>query len=207
LLTRVDADAFEYGEISSEKWHLAKAMSEARDRYYRWTLGQSELERQYEVDVDEWEDDNRVLSWLVASMPFDYVSFKKLKRIVRCIYDRLRTEELPKMVEGHLALIKSVLRDKVVGFIQEQVDKQTEAAFRQLYDQGRLVFYLECAECRFQIPETITINQPAGSFIVTGNRFRNRCSIMSRMKLTTSTSARRPSLSIETKTSCGGIEI
>jgi type III restriction enzyme len=158
LLAAVDADAFQYGEISSEKWHLAKAVGEARDRYYRWTLGQSELERQYETELDQWEDDARVLNWLVASLPFDYLSFKKLRRIVRRIYDRLRTEELPHIVEGQLDLIKSVVRDKVARFIQEQVDKQTEAAFRRLFDEGRLVFYLECAECRIQIPQSITIS-------------------------------------------------
>jgi type III restriction enzyme len=158
LLSQVDADTFAYGEISGEKWHLANAMAEARDRYYRWTLGQTELERQYETDVDQWEDDSRVLNWLVASLPFDYLSFKKLRRIVRRIYDRLRTEELPRMVEGHLALIKTVLRDKIARFVQEQVDKHTEIAFRHLFDEGRVVFYLECAECRFQIPDTVTIN-------------------------------------------------
>jgi type III restriction enzyme len=157
LLSEVDADAFQYGEISGEKWHLARAAAEARDRYYRWTLGQSELERQYESDVDQWEDDARVLNWLVASLPFDYLSFKKLRRIVRRIYDRLRNEELPESVNGRLALIKTVVRDKVARFIQEQVDKQTEAVFRRLFTEGRMVFYLECTECRFQIPETVQI--------------------------------------------------
>ena len=102
LLAHVDVDAFEYSEVSSEKWHLAKAAAEARDRYYRWTLGQSELERQHEIEVDEWETDKQVLSWLTASLPFDYISFKKLRRIVLNIYDRLRAAELPHMVEGRL---------------------------------------------------------------------------------------------------------
>jgi hypothetical protein len=158
LLTHIDVDAFEYGEISSEKWHLAKAAAEARDRYYRWTLGQSELERQYESDVDQWETDSQVLSWLSASLPFEYISFKKLRHIVRHVYDRLRAAELPHMVEGRLALIKTVVRDKIAEFVQEQMDKQTEAAFRRLFDDGRLVFYLECAECRFPIPDSVTIN-------------------------------------------------
>ena len=157
LLTKVDADAFQYSEISGERWHLAKAVIESRDRYYRWTLGQSELEKQFESEVDQWEDDARVLNWLVASLPFDYLSFKKLRRIVHRIYERVRSEELPESVTGHLALIKTVLRDKIARFIQEQVDKQTEAVFRELFNEGQIVFYLECAECRFQIPETVTI--------------------------------------------------
>ena len=98
-----------------------------------------------------------MLNWLVASLPFDYLSFKKLRRIVHRIYERVRSEELPESVTGHLALIKTVLRDKIARFIQEQVDKQTEAVFRELFNEGQIVFYLECAECRFQIPETVTI--------------------------------------------------
>lgn len=155
LLNRVDVDSFQYGEISSEKWHLAKAATDAKDRYYRWTLGQSDLERQHETEIDPWETDAQVLSWLTASLPFDYISFKKLRRIVLKIYDRLSREEF--LVKDRLALIKTVLRDKIASFVQEQVDKQTKAAFNRLFDDGQLVFYLECAECRFPIPESITI--------------------------------------------------
>ena len=158
LLSQVDVDTFEYDEVSGEKWHLAEAVREARDRFYRWTLGQSELERQHESEVDQWEEDSRILAWLATSLPFDYLSFKKLRRIVGRLYDRLRQAELPNTVEGRLALIKTVLRDKVARFIQEQVDKQTEAAFRNLFNEGRLRFYLECAECRFPIPDCITVN-------------------------------------------------
>lgn len=158
LMAHVDVDQFEYGEVSSEKWHLAQAVKEAKDRFYRWTLGQTELERERETEVDLWEEDAQVLNWLVASLPFDSLSFKKLRRIVQHIYDRLRDAELPHMVEGRLALIKTILRDKVARFVEEQIDKQTEAAFRALFDDGRLQFYLECAECRFPIPDCIRIN-------------------------------------------------
>ena len=157
LLAEVDIDEFQYGEISSEKWHLVKAIKEARDRYYRWTLGQEDLQRQQEAEIDQWEDDARVLNWLVASMPFDHVSFKKLRHIILKIYERIRTTELPGMVEGRLALIKTVVRDKIVRFIEEQIDKQTETAFRRLFEEGRLLFYLECAECRFPIPESVSL--------------------------------------------------
>ena len=157
LLAELDVDTFQYDEISSERWHLAKVANEAKDRFYKWTLGQSELERQHESDLDQWEDDERVLNWLVASLPFDCISFKKLRRVVARIYDRLRAAELPHMVEGRLALIKTAVRDKVASFIQEQVDKQTEVVFRRLFEEGRLVFYLECAACRFPIPNRVAI--------------------------------------------------
>ncbi|MCB9866685.1 MAG: hypothetical protein H6816_08650 [Phycisphaerales bacterium] len=157
LLARVDVDAFEYGEISSEKWHLAEVSAKANDRYYRWTLGQTELERDREVEIDQWEDDTRVLNWLIASLPYDHLSFKQLRRIVHHIFGRIHAAELEHTVDGRLALIKTELRDRVVRFIDEQLDKQTHAAFNKLHDQGRLKFYLECAQCRFPIPDTISI--------------------------------------------------
>lgn len=62
------------------------------------------------------------------------------------------------MVEGRLALVKFVVRDHIQRFIQEQLDLQTEAAFEKLFKAGRISFYLECAECRFEIPASFTIH-------------------------------------------------
>jgi len=157
LLAAVDLDHFQYQEISSDRWHLTKAIKESRDRFYRFTLGQTELENQYEKVTEEWEDDEQVLAWIVASLPFDHLSFKALRRIVHHVYRRLVDSHLAGSVEGNLALVKTVVRDKIALFIQEQLDQQTEAAFRELYVSGRLLFYLECAECRFQIPDKIKI--------------------------------------------------
>jgi type III restriction enzyme len=50
-----------------------------------------------------------------------------------------------------------VVRDHVERFIQEELDRLTEAAFRDLHAEQRLQFYLECAHCRFEIPEQIQI--------------------------------------------------
>ena len=157
LLSEVDVEKFEYHEISSEKWHLAKAAKEARDRYYRWTLGQEELERQHEEEFETWEEDRLVLNWLVASLPFEHFSFKKLRRIVQNIHEQLKKAELPPFLDGRLALIKTVLRDKVAHFIEEQEKKQTEQAFRKLFEQGKLVFYLECRQCTFPVPDSVQI--------------------------------------------------
>lgn len=154
LVSQVDIDAFEYAEVSTEKWHLAHAVKEARDRYYTWTLGQEDLQRQREGELDLEESDEQVMRWLTASLPFDYLSFKQLSRIVRKICEQLLQAE---MVRDKLALVKTTVRDKTEAFVQEQVDKQTEAAFRSLHTAGRLQFYLECAECRFEIPSNITV--------------------------------------------------
>ncbi len=49
-------------------------------------------------------------------------------------------------------------RDHIERWVQEQVDKQTEAALKSLFEKKKLVFYLEfCAECRFEIPSELTV--------------------------------------------------
>jgi len=153
LVSRVDVDQFEYANIN---WPLADAMSEAKDRFYRISLG-TEIMRQYETEADFWEPDEQVQAWIVASLRFDYLSHKQLRRIVRRIHDRLCACELSSMVKDRLALVKFVVRDHIERWLQEQVDKQTEAAFGKLFDMGRIQFYLECAECRFEIPASITV--------------------------------------------------
>ena len=60
-------------------------------------------------------------------------------------------------MKDRLALVKFVVRDHVRRFIQEQIDFHTEAAFKKLFEAGRLKFYLECAQCRFEIPPEFTL--------------------------------------------------
>jgi len=155
LISQVDVAAFQYEEVSNDSWHLAEAIAQAKDRYYRYTFGQDDLERFHERDPDLQETDEQVRAWLTASLDFNFLSFKRLRDIVERIYERLCTHE---MVKGKLAFVKSIVRDRTEAFVQEQVDRQTEAAFRRLYDEGRLRFYLECAQCRFEIPECITVH-------------------------------------------------
>jgi type III restriction enzyme len=153
LMGHVDVMEFAYGAIN---WPLAEAMKEAKDRFYRITLGQ-DISREYETEADWWETDEQVLAWLVASLPFDYLSHKQLGAVVRRVYQRLCKAELSGMVRDRLALVKFVVRDHVERFIQEQLDLQTEQAFAELHNRGKLLFYLECAECRFEIPNSIQI--------------------------------------------------
>jgi type III restriction enzyme len=75
--------------------------------------------------------------------------------VVRKVYERLLETELT--LKSRLGLVKFVVRDKIQSYIQEQLDLQTEAAFAALHASGKLKFYLECAECRFEIPASITV--------------------------------------------------
>ena len=151
LLSRVDVADFSYGNVD---WHLADALREAKDRFYTITLGQG-LTPERETEAQLWERDAQVLAWMAASLSFDYLSHKQIARVVRGAYERLIDREL--VLNGRLALVKFVVRDKLTDFIHSNVDRQTEAAFGKLYDSGRLKFYLECAECRFLVPPEIEV--------------------------------------------------
>ncbi|MGI9014589.1 MAG: DEAD/DEAH box helicase [Phycisphaerales bacterium] len=152
LISAVDVDTFDFQAANG--WHLADELEKAKDRFYRMTLGEA-ISREYETDVDLEESDEQIKAWLTASLPFDYLSFKQLRRVVHGVCDVLIASELD--LGGRLGLVKFVVRDHLVKLIQEQLDQQTEAAFAALYESGRLEFFLECKECRFQIPESVNV--------------------------------------------------
>lgn len=151
LVARVDVKQFAYGEID---WPLADDLKAARDRFYRISIG-TELTRHHETESDLIEPDEQVLGWLAAGLRFDFLGHKQLRFLVRRVYDRLRRTE--PALDGKLALVKFQVRDRIERFAQEEVDEQTEAAFRDLFDAGRIRFHLECAECRFEIPSSVTV--------------------------------------------------
>jgi len=49
------------------------------------------------------------------------------------------------------------VREKLERFIIDEVNRQTEAAFAHLFEEDRVCFYLECKECRFEVPDSIEI--------------------------------------------------
>lgn len=152
LVSQVNVDKFAYDKID---WKLDDALAEAKDRFYRVTLGE-ELAKTYETQVDLTETDEQVMSWITASLPFTHLSFKQLRRIVKAACERLFAAELLQRGE-QLGLVKFVVREKIENFIRSEVDRQTESAFARLFKKDRLCFYLECAECRFEIPESVEV--------------------------------------------------
>ena len=60
-------------------------------------------------------------------------------------------------VKGQLALIKGILQEKIGGFIQHQTDCATERVFRKLHRDGKLLFYLQCVEGRFELPQEVSL--------------------------------------------------
>lgn len=153
LLPTVDVETFPYDKID---WPMADELKKAKDRFYTYNLG-SELMREEETDADHVEGDAATMAWIVATLAFDYLSHKQLRRIVARVCEKLVASELDAMLEDRLSLVKFVVREHIERFVQENVDAQTESAFKTLFDKGRLVFYLECAECRFEIPSELTV--------------------------------------------------
>ncbi len=154
LVGRVDVRSFDYSVVST--WHLAEALAQAKDRFQKVTIG-SDPERVSEEDVDLIETDDQVLAWLVAGLRFDFLSYKQLRLVARNVYDQVVASHLDNMVKGKLALVKFVFRNKTELFIQHQVDRQTEMAFGDLFNGKRILFYLECKECSFEIPDFIRV--------------------------------------------------
>lgn len=151
LVAHVDVDAWPYEQID---WKLDDVLAQARDRFYSVTLGE-EMAKRSETEVDLWESDENVMAWTAAGLPFDFLSFKQLRRIVRRVYKRLEETHLD--LRKRYALVKFAVRDRLERFIEEQVNRQTEAEFAKLFERGQLCFYLECAKCRFEIPPTIEV--------------------------------------------------
>jgi len=112
---------------------------------------------QYETEVDLQESDEKVNAWLVANLRFDFLSHKQLRRTVDRVYQRLCRCELSSMVKDRLGTVKFPVRDKIETFVQEQIDRQTKVAFDSLFEADRIGFFLECKQCRFELPPSIKI--------------------------------------------------
>jgi len=153
LIGQVDVEKFHYDQLN---WDLSDEMDKAKDFFYRATIGV----RLDAVGVEEsgyHETDDVVKAWLVASLPYDYFSFKQLRIVVENFAGRLC--EVNPALKGRLGLVKFTLRNKCREFIETETDRLAEAAFDRLLEKDRLCFYLECVECRFQIPSSVEIRK------------------------------------------------
>ena len=152
LISEVDVEKFKYGEL---KWDLIDEMEKAKDFYYRATLGQAKIDAVGVQESGYFEPDDVVLAWLVASLPYEHFSFKQLRLVVEKFIEQLcKTNPT---LKGHLGLVKFTLRNKCREFIETETDRLAEAAFDRMFEKGELCFYLECVECRFEIPSSIEI--------------------------------------------------
>jgi type III restriction enzyme len=152
LLSRVDVGRFDYAGID---WDLSAELAAAKDRFYRITLEQEELDRVDEREAVPVETDEQVMRWLTVNLPFDWFGQKDLRTVIARAAERVYQKN-PEL-KGKLAAVRFDVRDRVRGFIECETDRQTEVAFKALFDSKKLCFYLECVECRFEIPSQVTL--------------------------------------------------
>ena len=155
LIREVRVSEFNYkGEI---KWQLSEEMEKAKDFLYRATLGAGGLKKVGEKEAEHWESDERVAAWLVANLPYDHFSFKELRVIVEQAVERILASN--PTLKDQLGLVRFTIRNKLREFIETETDRLAERAFDTLHASGRLCFYLECVDCRFEIPSSIDVRR------------------------------------------------
>lgn len=152
LVSQVDVEEFDYASVD---WDLSAVLREARDQFYRIGLEQEAVARVNESAAVSLETDEKVRAWLVANLPFDHFSAKQLRVAVQRITERLG--EVNPDLPGKLALVRFVVREKIAGFVERETDRLTESIFKGLFLTKKLTFFLECIECRFEIPQSVEV--------------------------------------------------
>lgn len=152
LVAAVDVGRFDYGSID---WGIEAEAAKATETLHRVTLGPREDAPAAERVLDVVDDDARARAWLVANLQYEYFGYRELRTIVERTLERILSRE--PAVAGRLSLAKYAIRERLKGFVDAQTDAQTEAAFKALLNAKRIEFYLECRECRFELPDSIEI--------------------------------------------------
>ena len=79
LISEIDVAKFDYAVTD---WNLSQELASAKDSFYRITLDQDIIESVEQRQAAVLETDAQVKSWLIASLSFDYYSYKQLRQIV-----------------------------------------------------------------------------------------------------------------------------
>ena len=98
----------------------------------RITIDQ-DIQRVEEHEIVSSETDEQVVAWLVASLSFDYFSFKQLREVVGRVVRRLYKTNAE--IREKLSLLKFELRQRISGFIERETDRVTHEAFDKLFKQ------------------------------------------------------------------------
>lgn len=155
LLSKVDVTQFDY---KAADWDMTEPLRRAKDSVFKLTLDQDILEPITEQEAAILETDDQVAAWLAAGLPFDYFSFKQLRIVVdktrECVY-----QSNPNLY-GRLGLVKFIIHEKLIGLINAETDRQTKAAFEELFHTKKLHFAIECREGRVEIPPSIEVKMP-----------------------------------------------
>ncbi|MEP7339409.1 MAG: DEAD/DEAH box helicase family protein [Acidobacteriota bacterium] len=152
LLSKVDVRKFDY---RAADWDMTESLASVKDSVFQLTIEHALPQSVTEREAVILEDDDQVCSWLAASLPFEYYSFKQLRTVVSHVRECLYKAN-PEL-QGRLGLVKFIVREKLIGLINAETDRQTHAAFEALFDSKKLCFALECLEGRIEIPSEIEL--------------------------------------------------
>ncbi len=144
-------DAFPYQDL---RWKPGADLEKAKEYFYRLQLGEAMVKME-ERQMTWIEGEAAVRGWLLCNLGFEYLSHKQLRTVV----DNYLAETLTRVpvVRENLALLKFSLRERIAQFIEVETDRQTQTEFERLFKAKRLAFYMQSADCRFQIPRTVQV--------------------------------------------------
>lgn len=143
------------------EWDLRPALEEARQVFHRVVLHDEALEP-WDIQILEGEsieDDARARAWLASHLGIDWLGIKSLRRIVHFACDHL-LETHGEDLRGRLSLARFALVEKLRAWIEAQCDLQTEAAFKDWMEEGRLRFLLEPVDFTKALPERKVLKKP-----------------------------------------------
>jgi type III restriction enzyme len=152
LLSTVDVATFDYARID---WRLEDAARAAKETFYRVTIGEGDPPPLSERSLEAPEDDAGARAWLEANLPFEHFGYRDVRKIVDRTAERVLAREPG--LGGRLSLVKYAIRDRLADFVRGETDRATERAFRALFDAGRIQFYLDCVQCRFELPPSVEV--------------------------------------------------
>lgn len=152
LVRTVEIERFDFASID---WELQDELKRAREGFYRIALDQQDIEIVRQQDALVLEDDQRTAAWLIANLAIEHFSHRELRQIVDAALAQLLARDAT--LGGRLALVKFGIRDRLAKFVEAETDKQTHRAFVELHRADKLCFFLECIECRFDIPPEIEL--------------------------------------------------
>jgi type III restriction enzyme len=147
LLSVVDVTKFPFHKAT--EWDFKSDLAKATEQFYKINLNDDGLFIPEEERINYVESDEKTLAWVVANLDLEWYSSKRLKYMADKIFERIKGL-------GHkFSLVRFSLLERIKGLILEATDQQTESVFKLLYDKEQIKFYLDCRDCRFEIPQEI----------------------------------------------------
>ena len=149
LLNGVNVREFNYERV--KEWDLTADIRSAKEIFRSVTLNPDALEP---IDVEErdlvlLDSDAQTQAWLASNLGEKQFSAKQCAYIVAQVCQRLQG------VENQLAYARFRLLEMMTGLVKAESDKQTQAIFQNLYDEGRLFFGIACIQCAFELPPSV----------------------------------------------------